>query len=398
MSDIIQKAINSCIDSELSFCKFISANESGTTGSHQTGFYIPHNSYKLLFDSRGIKGENKEKFITIKWQDYFETDSRFIYYGRGTRNEYRITRFGSSFPYFNDENIGSLFVIAKKNDDEYEAFVLDNEEDIDSFLSYFGLSPSDTNRLINISGHTQFTLSVEDISNRLFKDYISCLEVDFPPSIEISSKARMIHAILEVREIYPDKAIFENPDRELLNWLSTEFNLFKAIENNRYTDYIDEPLNSVDCLVKVANTVLNRRKSRAGRSLENHLVEMFSLHELPFTYQPVTEGRKKPDFIFPGQEYYFEDEYKNKLVFLAAKTTCKDRWRQILNEADRIEQKHLFTLQQGISKHQLEEMFDNEVVLVVPKDYHSYYPPAYRKEILTLDEFISFTKEKCIVD
>lgn len=46
----------------------------------------------------------------------------------------------------------------------------------------------------------------------------------------------------------------------------------------------------------------------------------------------------------------------NKLVFLGAKTTCKDRWRQVLNEADRIETKYLFTLQQGISKNQLREM------------------------------------------
>ena len=31
---------------------------------------------------------------------------------------------------------------------------------------------------------------------------------------------------------------------------------------------------------------------------------------------------------------------------LAVKTTCKDRWRQILNEADKIHQVHLFTLRE----------------------------------------------------
>ena len=35
---------------------------------------------------------------------------------------------------------------------------------------------------------------------------------------------------------------------------------------------------------------------------------------------------------------------------------AKDRWRQVLNEADCIETKYLFTLQQGISKNQLREM------------------------------------------
>jgi len=125
---------------------------------------------------------------------------------------------------------------------------------------------------------------------------------------------------------------------------------------------------------------------------------MFSLHELHFTPQPVTEGKKKPDFIFPGKKYY-QDRYKEKLVVLAAKTTCKDRWRQILHEAKLIDQTHLFTLQQGISANQLEEMCEENVVLVVPEKYHSYYPPppdGYK--ILTLGEFITLTKKKCSID
>lgn len=396
MSDITQKAIDSCLNGELAFCKFISANETGTTGSHQVGFYIPHNSYSLLFDSRGMKGKNESRNVTIKWQDDFETESCFKYYGQGTRNEYRITRFGRSFPYLNDENIGSLFILVKSDENNYEAFVLASDEDIEIFLSYFGLSPSDTNRIIRISG-LQLTLSTEDTVNSLFEEYISRLIDDFPATTEISREARSIYGRAKGREISLDRDIFKNPDRELINWLSTEFNLFKAIENNRYTVYINEPLGSVDHLVEVANTILNRRKSRAGASLENHLVEMFTLYKLPFTHQPVTEGKKKPDFIFPGQKYYFQDRYKENLVFLAAKTTCKDRWRQILNEADRIKQKHLFTLQQGISENQLEEMYEKDVVLVVPEEYQSYYPPSYRDKILNLSEFITFTKEKCNV-
>lgn len=53
----------------------------------------------FLFDTPGVKGENKDKMVKVKWQDDFTTDSRFIYYGQGTRNEYRITRFGKGFPF-----------------------------------------------------------------------------------------------------------------------------------------------------------------------------------------------------------------------------------------------------------------------------------------------------------
>ncbi len=55
---------------------------------------------------------------------------------------------------------------------------------------------------------------------------------------------------------------------------------------------------------------------------------------------------------------------------LAVKTTCKDRWRQILNEADKIHQVHLFTLREGVSLAQYREMRESGVRLVVPSSLH----------------------------
>ena len=81
-----------------------------------------------------------------------------------------------------------------------------------------------------------------------------------------------------------------------------------------------------------------------------------------------------------------------KLCMLASKTTCKDRWRQILNEANRLRQteKYLFTLQQGISPQQLKEMACEKVVLVVPKSYINTYPKEFRCKILTLAQFSDY--------
>ena len=61
---------------------------------------------------------------------------------------------------------------------------------------------------------------------------------------------------------------------------------------------------------------------------------------------------------------------------LAAKTTCKDRWRQILNEAARIDVKHLLTVQEGVSSPQFREMKEEGVRLVVPKTLHKRANPA----------------------
>ena len=73
---------------------------------------------------------------------------------------------------------------------------------------------------------------------------------------------------------------------------------------------------------------------------------------------------------------------------LAVKTTCKDRWRQILNEADRIKQKHLLTLQEGVSEGQFKEMSAAGVQLVVPAQLRNAYPSAIQSHLQTLESFI----------
>ncbi len=73
---------------------------------------------------------------------------------------------------------------------------------------------------------------------------------------------------------------------------------------------------------------------------------------------------------------------------LAVKTTCKDRWRQILNEAKYIPQKHLLTLQEGISPNQFKEMQESYVSLVVPKKLIPKYKKEIRPQIQTLESFI----------
>ena len=149
MSEILDIAIQIVKESKTSFCRFITGNEAGTTGSHQAGFYIPKNAAPLLFGEECTRGRNREKNVTIKWQNDIETSSRFIYYGQGTRNEYRITRFGKGFEFLMDKYVGSLIIFAEQAEDYYQAFVLESDDDIETFLSYFNLSTEQTNQLIS---------------------------------------------------------------------------------------------------------------------------------------------------------------------------------------------------------------------------------------------------------
>ena len=223
------------------------------------------------------------------------------------------------------------------------------------------------------------------------REFIESLNVDFPVSEEMSAASRYIENTVYDRI----EDIQENPDRKLIAWTNMEYKLFKALEHDRYRDLIYKGFTSVDEFVKVANIVLNRRKSRAGKSLEHHLAAIFDGNELEYSAQVVTEGNKKPDFIFPSKEAYHNSGFSvERLISLAAKTTCKDRWRQVLNEADRLKDKpkYLCTLQQGISGAQMDEMQAANVILVVPLPYIKTYPSDRQDRIWTLSRFVQYVK------
>lgn len=380
-------AIQAALHGQKVFCKFLSANDTGKTGGHQAGIYISKPSIPILFDEPGEKGQNKEKWVKVKWHNDFETDTRFIYYGQGTRDEYRITNFGKGFPFLKPEYTGALFVFVQNSSEDYQGFVLNTEDEINQFLDAFGISPTETNRLIE----TQI-MAPELHEKMEVEKFISELEVDFPSSELMSAAARRIQdTVFDHQEF-----IRTNPDRKLLDWTDAEYRLFRALEYARYGEMITRGFSSVEDFIATANQVLNRRKSRAGKSLEHHLAAIFDGNQIIYQSQAITEGNKKPDFLFPSQEAYHDVAFPtDKLISLAAKTTCKDRWRQVINEADRLRgrNKFLCTLQQGISAAQMDEMEAEQVILVVPKPYIQTYPKDRQERIWTVGKFVQYVKE-----
>lgn len=387
MDELLKSSIQDVRASEAAWCRFITGNDTGKTGSHQAGFYVPKCASKLLFSQPGQKGENKEKTVRIKWQNDFETESCMKYYGQKTRNEYRITRLGRSFPFLRDEHVGDLLIIAKLSEEDYAGYVLSTEEDIDTFLTCFGLSQNQTNQLINIDDAVQPSETIL----KLLTEFVARYE-QFPETQQMALGARTCY-----NEAYhiSSKHLVQDPDEILLNWVETEYKLFKCMEEKLYGNFLNKPFNNVETFISEANKVLNRRKSRAGKSLEYHLANIFTANKLIFETQAITENNKRPDFIFPNGICYhnplFPEAY---LTVLGAKTSCKDRWRQVLTEANRVESKHLFTLQHGLSRNQLQEMHDANLRLVVPRKHITSFPKEYQPEILDLTTFIKILKER----
>ena len=132
-----------------------------------------------------------------------------------------------------------------------------------------------------------------------------------------------------------------------------------------------------------------------GLSLENHLEAVFACHGLRYVRGTETENRSKPDFLFPGAAEYHDLQFPaERLTMLGAKSACKDRWRQVLPEAGRIDVKHLLTLEPSISANQTDEMAARGVQLVLPRELHETYAPAPRSSLMDLDTFINLVTRR----
>ena len=244
MENYAQSAIQATLEGELAYCKFLSANDTGLTGTHQSGIYISKPSIPILFDEPGIKGENKEKWVKIKWQNDIVTDTRFIYYGKSSRNEYRITNFGRGFPFLRPEFTGALFVLVQDTTEDYQGFILNFEDEINLYLDTFNISPTETNNLV-----FKYHISPKAKEKAEIDQFISKLTVEFPSSEEMSSAARNIQDKVFNHAEY----MLTNPDKKLVDWTDMEFKLFRAIEHDRYGNIVANGFSNVDDFIAMAN-------------------------------------------------------------------------------------------------------------------------------------------------
>ena len=318
-------------------------------------------------------------------------------------SEYRLYYKAKSRPIEEASN-GDTLIYAYRNDGSLLLIVIPEESDLKyPVFSLFGLSRSVSETLeifpansidlpsslyhliIEAAGLGQH---VRDSDENEWSAYLDSFGMDFPSTRELSSVAlnSLRHNVDPVGD----------PDGTLIDLIEREFILFSNLERRIVSSYIEKYgeawSTDIDAFLKYSLGVHNRRKSRAGHSLENHLEWIFLENRLSYERGARTENRAKPDFLFPSGASYMDQNFPDSdLVMLAAKTSCKDRWRQILNEAKRIKTKHLLTLQLGLSENQLDEMADASVQLVIPLPLQRWYPQG-RTE--SLRDFISELNRK----
>jgi len=201
------------------------------------------------------------------------------------------------------------------------------------------------------------------------------------------------------RSTLSDVSSLDTPDGALIAWMEREEILYRTFENHLLCETLQKIGNvgtkDANPIIKAVQSTLQRRRSRAGLALENHMEHVFREHGIHYTRGGITEARLRPDFIFPGISHYHDAAFpENFLTMLAAKTTCKDRWRQIRNEARRIQYKHLLTLEPGISEHQTREMQAENVQLVLPRNLHGLFVPAQQAWLMDVAGFICLVQQR----
>lgn len=379
------------------YVKRLAGNDTLLTESHQAGPYIPK---KVIFDlfpqlEKSIEPNPRGAIpVVVDSHNSPERVVKFIWYNKA-KDECRITGWGGkSSPILDPDSTGSLCVFAfhkNSNDcaDGFRIWLCTSEKEEEVFEKHIGsIDPG-------------FWLYLSR------KDYIelSSSETDFDPCV-------LDHINIQEKwgEVFPSgQQIIEqvlaltigqiegNSDKRLLLRRKCEFTLFKSIENAHFLPRVQDGFLNIDEFVEFANSLLQSRKSRAGRSLELQTKSIFFEEGLTcFAHDKPIEGNKRPDFLFPGVDEYENDLYpESKLRMLAAKTTCKDRWRQVCSEADRIRYKHLLTLQEGVSLNQFKEMEESGILLVVPSPLQEKFHDSIRPKLISLDHFIGETKSLC---
>lgn len=362
------------------FCKFISANDTGKTGGHQSGFYVPKNAWPLLFEQIGQKNQNMERSARIYWEQLdFHTDNMFKWYGKGSRSEYRITRFGKGFPFFTFDHIGDLLIIIQVNSGEYVGYVLSGE-DSEAFLETFSISPVKNAATYGLGNdgikddETQISLLIEE--------YVGTIEGKFPTPRQIAAKSRELFYKLDSG----NKKGFDRSDSDsaILRWLDIEYQLFKALEKQVYRNKLSAPFNDLDSLLEFANVAVDQRRRRSGKSFEFHMEYILQNWDLDYSHFNGTT-KKGANFVFPS------DNFEIPLITL---TTCKYRWKHAVQFFNGTDPVYLVTLDKGLNPSELDQIEKSNVILVVPENYHSMYPVEFRDKLLTISQFCTMVQEK----
>ncbi|MBA4132926.1 MAG: restriction endonuclease [Hyphomicrobium sp.] len=371
---------------------------------HQAGVYIPPPQREggffppLVTKDRGDKGGEpiREVYFRTEWPEVEETrnDTRLVHYtSKGP--ETHMTRLPKAA--FRDLSPASFLVMARKGNAEaatYECLTVDSTSDDALLLADI------------LDMQPDFRIEVFDPALKLRQEQEKVLEFADQviaawlagKIVEFAQTTAVMPATVQLANEAKTKWLSEAGIRSLDPWLMTapgdalreisrgvEWELFREYQRRERAvalvrlvlgDHggsfttsaviraLVDRLPDIDALMLSA---AQQRKSRAGYSFEHHIESMLLDGNVPFQKQVVIEAKKRPDFILPSLSHLTQPAVgKAAGLILSAKTTLRERWKQVERE---MKGRELFlaTVDESIASNAIEEMHTMGITLVVPE-------------------------------
>jgi hypothetical protein len=410
---------------QLNLTNFYSGFGIKRLSSHEVDETVSHgHEFQGITDLRALLGPVKHRFEAevVILQDTEPTQQRFntelTWYNSRVNQPNRTPEWRLYYPhdaiFMRHASPDDLIIITKTHAGNLQVFIARKNSAWERKLMWlFQKNPS--------PGVTKFTVPtaavpVDFSAESILEEIVGPKQAEVLLQKQVDPEAAVLAEILAscaeklpsskqmsriAREKFPGGAdirdlVLTDPDRVLTEWVSWEYRIFRTFEKLYTKRAVEKFKDSEDVteLGKFFQSFQQRRFSRAGSSFENHVETILMLHGVGFTRHAKTENKKEPDFVFPGAPSYHDPKFPDAdLRMLGCKTSCKDRWRQVLSEAKRISLKHLITLEPGISKDQTDEMHQDNLQLVLPKSLHSSYDDDQKKQIISFEVFLNEVKD-----
>ncbi len=383
--------------------KRLSAVEINKKVSHQHEFQGVK-AFRDIFGTQPAKFSAKVLYFSEGKEDVIEEQTTLTWYDARVNQPKRSSEYRLYYPENAASQMGSpqdLLFVGKKKDKEVVVIIADENSTFENQLLWlFGINRESIGN----------EFSVHKVEKDGYLDYASKIILEkIGIELEESDDEKLALIEKEFNLKFPTTAIFsafargfirdidpvKNPDEVLVAYLDEEELLFKMLEKTIVSKKLEKGFKDVDDFVHFSLAVQNRRKSRVGHSLEHHVRFILDKASIRYSQGKITENNSKPDFLFPGIDEYRDKKYPViNLTMLGVKRTCKDRWRQVLSEADRIDHKHLLTLEPSISENQTNEMNQRLLQLVIPQSIFPSFSEKQQSRLMCFKEFLDYVKAK----
>ncbi|WP_420472399.1 type II restriction endonuclease [Brevundimonas sp. FT23042] len=407
-ASLLQRLLQS---SESVFVKKLSNNDRDWAvfaNKHQSGIYVPRSERDGgFFPSLAVKsradpeaGEIWESEFPISWPQVGEADkkTRLVNY-RQKGEETHLTRLPKQA--FSMLSPGSYLIIGRETVEaktRYGALTIDSNSDDALFLEDALSLPVDFQAVVRVPERQrdQIRDQLLDFAELAIAAWkrgelaaFAARNAEMPDTATLAEMARQQYlADHNLRELNPFELsapgdVVRKISREIELEIFRRFQLQSGavalvrliagdqsagISAATIVRRLIERVRDVDALMLSAS---QQRRSRAGYSFEHHIEAMLTAGRVPFQKQVIIEAKKRPDFILPSLKH-LRGLYPGDAagLILSAKTTLRERWKQVQREKG-AQELFLATVDEKIASNAIEDMADLGIKLVVPESLKS---------------------------